>query len=104
MVKNFISSVIFLMLMRSFMIFLMLMRSFPIILVFTPLNNTNHHHHLLHVTKVLLFQSHISLQPLGEGIVTTTYIIDTLPTKTLSNKTLFELLYSKYPFFLYVGF
>lgn len=54
------------------MIFLMLMRSFTNILVFTPLNNTgvverNHHHRLLHVAKVLIFQSHIPLQLLGEA-------------------------------------
>jgi len=57
------------------------------------------HQHLLNVARSLRFQSHLPLFFWGECVITATHIINRLPTPFLSNKSPFEILFSKPPSF-----
>ena len=53
--------------------------------------------HLLAVTRALLFQQHVPKSYWGEAVLTSTHIINRLPSTTLGLKTPMEVLSSFYP-------
>lgn len=55
------------------------------------------HRHLLQVTRALLFQLVLPTYFLGEALLNAIFLINKLPTKLLSWKTPFEMLYHKQP-------
>ena len=55
--------------------------------------------HLLNTTRALLFQGNASKSYWGEVVLTTTYMINRIPSQVLDNKSLVEVLKSFYPHF-----
>jgi hypothetical protein len=55
------------------------------------------HQHLLNVARSLRFQSHLPLQFWSNYILSATHIINRIPTPLLSNKSSYQLLFSKIP-------
>jgi hypothetical protein len=55
------------------------------------------HQHLLNVARSLRFQSHLPLQFWSDCILSAAHIINRIPTPLLSNKSSYQLLFSKVP-------
>ena len=55
--------------------------------------------HLLEVARTLLFEMNVPQTYWGESILTTTYLINRMPTKVLDFKSPIEKLYSLFPNF-----
>ena len=55
------------------------------------------HQHLLNVARSLRFQSYLPLQFWADCILSTAHIINRIPTLLLSNKSSYQLLFSKIP-------
>jgi Reverse transcriptase (RNA-dependent DNA polymerase)/gag-polypeptide of LTR copia-type/Integrase core domain/GAG-pre-integrase domain/Retrotransposon gag protein len=55
------------------------------------------HRHLLEIARALRFQANLPLSFWGECILTAAYLINRLPTKILSWKTPYEVIFSKIP-------
>lgn len=58
--------------------------------------------HLLQVTCALRFQAGLPFKFWGENVLTTTYLINRVPTLVLSGKTAHEMLYNILPFYTYL--
>jgi hypothetical protein len=73
--------------------------------VLTNLNkmmSLNKNRHLLNVGRALRFQANLPLQFWGESLLTTTYLINHLPTPVLNHKSPYELLYGKPPIYTHL--
>jgi hypothetical protein len=57
------------------------------------------HQHLLNVARALRFQAHLPFKFSGDWILTSTHITNRIPTSNLSNKSPYELLFSKPPYY-----
>jgi IS30 family transposase len=55
------------------------------------------HRHLLNVGRALRFQANLPLRFRGESLLSTTYLINRLPTTVLNHKSPYELLYGNHP-------
>jgi hypothetical protein len=60
------------------------------------------HQHLLNVARSLRFQSHLPLQFWADCILSAEHIINRIPTPLLSNKSSYQLLFSKIPSFFHL--
>lgn len=57
------------------------------------------HQHLLVVARSLMFQASLPLKFWEEAILTTTYLINRIPTPVLNNKSPYEPLFNKIPYY-----
>ncbi|KAK1440796.1 hypothetical protein QVD17_06628 [Tagetes erecta] len=55
------------------------------------------HRHLLETARALKFEANLPIHFWGECILTAAYIINRLPSKTINNKTPFEILFERKP-------
>jgi len=58
--------------------------------------------HLLNVARALRFQSHLLLQFWGDCALTSARIINRIPTSNLSNKSPYQILFSRLPSYLHL--
>lgn len=68
--------------------------------VHTPKQNgvvERKHRHLLEIARALRFQASLLIQFWGECILTVTYIINRLPSRSVKNKTPYEILFGNKP-------
>ncbi|WP_353806156.1 DDE-type integrase/transposase/recombinase, partial [Acinetobacter baumannii] len=55
------------------------------------------HHHLIETVVTLLHQSHLPVSFWVEALATANYLINRMPSHTLSNKSPYQLLYQELP-------
>ena len=55
------------------------------------------HHHLIETVVTLLHQSHLPVSFRVEALATANYLINRMPSHTLSNKSPYQLLYQELP-------
>ncbi|KAI3817353.1 hypothetical protein L1987_11143 [Smallanthus sonchifolius] len=60
------------------------------------------HRHLLETTRALRFEENLPKKFWGECVMTTAFIINRLPSKTIDNKTPFEIVFQQKPDYEYM--